>query len=403
MRVAVFLDGEPTSGGGFHYEISLARKLQSYPNINLEFIFFITVASRKKHLESLGLKVVILPNSIFSRMKNLLLRNVKLYSLFRVFNFHRTNFDKILLKENIDLVYFLSPSERCMDLSYHNYIITVWDLCHRDHVEFPEVRNEKVYEKRENLYSRYLSKAVAVSVESEFGRENIVRRYGIDQERVIVLPLTYSESVEKEEIDLPSIDIKKKYQIEGDYVFYPAQFWAHKNHVYIVQALSILKNDHNVIITAVFSGTDKGNLNFILSEADRLHVREQIRYVGFVDSNEIPSLYRQSLSLVMPTYFGPTNIPPLEAFKLGVPVCYSNLVDLADQVGDAAWLLDLKDPRSLVQSLLEILNDKTKVEKRREAGFKKIQSLASDGSIVNLVKILEDFQIKRNCWGKDLS
>ena len=57
------------------------------------------------------------------------------------------------------------------------------------------------------------------------------------------------------------------------------------------------------------------------------------------------SLYKESIALVMPSYFGPTNIPPLEAFNLGVPVLYSDLPGLKDQVGDAALLLDLNKPK----------------------------------------------------------
>ena len=54
----------------------------------------------------------------------------------------------------------------------------------------------------------------------------------------------------------------------------------------------------------------------------------------------------------MPTYFGPTNIPPLEAFALGVPVLYSDLPGLKDQVGDSALLLDLNNPESMAQHML---------------------------------------------------
>ena len=51
----------------------------------------------------------------------------------------------------------------------------------------------------------------------------------------------------------------------------------------------------------------------------------------------------------MPTYFGPTNIPPLEAFSLNVPVCYSDLDGLREQVGEAAFLMNLKNPESLAR------------------------------------------------------
>ena len=44
--------------------------------------------------------------------------------------------------------------------------------------------------------------------------------------------------------------------------------------------------------------------------------------MNFLPDEEISYLYKNCLAVVMPTYFGPTNIPPLEAFKLGIPTIY---------------------------------------------------------------------------------
>ena len=50
----------------------------------------------------------------------------------------------------------------------------------------------------------------------------------------------------------------------------------------------------------------------------------------------------------MPSYFGPTNLPPIEAFKLGVPVFYPDLPGMREYVGNAAILIDLNNPKSFV-------------------------------------------------------
>ena len=42
-------------------------------------------------------------------------------------------------------------------------------------------------------------------------------------------------------------------------IFYPAQFWAHKNHKYIIDAAEILKNENNTKFLFVFCGGNKGN------------------------------------------------------------------------------------------------------------------------------------------------
>jgi len=60
--------------------------------------------------------------------------------------------------------------------------------------------------------------------------------------------------------------------------------------------------------------------------------------LGFVPIEDMRGLYEGSLAIVMPTYFGPTNIPPLEAWTLEKPLIYST--HLAEQAGDAALLID---------------------------------------------------------------
>jgi len=57
-------------------------------------------------------------------------------------------------------------------------------------------------------------------------------------------------------------------------------------------------------------------------------------------------------ALVMPTYFGPTNIPPVEAWSLGVPVLYSSTHFSHGK--DAAEYFNPDSPRSLVYAILNL-------------------------------------------------
>ena len=131
-------------------------------------------------------------------------------------------------------------------LEHLNYIITIWDLCHRDEPEFPEVYKNRVFEKREIDINKCLKRAIAIIADSELGRENIVRRYLIDYSRVYIVPFSPSVETSNQSKEVKK-NIKEKFQISGDYIFYPAQFWAHKNHTYILKGLNILKKTKKLI------------------------------------------------------------------------------------------------------------------------------------------------------------
>ena len=84
-------------------------------------------------------------------------------------------------------------------------------------------------------------------------------------------------------------------------------------------------------------------------------IRNRVIFTGFISNKELVSIYKMSLALVMPTFSGPSNIPPLEAFKLGTPVIYPDLDGLRDQVEDAGLLVDLYNPETLSKCLLKLI------------------------------------------------
>ncbi len=192
--------------------------------------------------------------------------------------------------------------------------------------------------------------------------------------------------------------IKSKYDLTREFIFYPAQFWPHKNHIYILKSLKILKEKYDIKIDAIFSGSDVGNLKYILQEAKKYEIEGQIRYIGYASDEDISHLYRNATALVMPTYFGPTNIPPLEAFAYGCPVCYSNLDGLREQVGQAAFLMDLEDPESLCKHLVTIFNEKDIVNEKVRNGKKLLEAWSEDDFYDVLIKIIEKYEYIRQCW-----
>ena len=123
-----------------------------------------------------------------------------------------------------------------------------------------------------------------------------------------------------------------------------------------------------------------------------------IHYVGFVPNNQIPYLYKQSLSLVMPTYLGPTNIPPLEAFFYKTPVCYSDKPSFREQVRDAAFYIDLKDPHSLVKAIIKIKNNKELVNYKIHKGMEILSSWSEEDFYKCLITMFEEYQYIREGW-----
>ena len=101
----------------------------------------------------------------------------------------------------------------------------------------------------------------------------------------------------------------------------------------------------------------------------------------------------------MPTYFGPTNLPPIEAWLLGKPIIYSS--HLAKQVGNAALLVNPDNANDLANAMLEC--EKLDLQNRlAEEGQKKLMSIESERLRAEdeLCLILERFSLRRQCWDR---
>ena len=156
------------------------------------------------------------------------------------------------------------------------------------------------------------------------------------------------------------------------YIFYPAQFWKHKNHERLITAAKHLSREAPDI-HLVFVGSKKNNYETCVRLVEQLNFGESVTFLGYVPDDHMPELYRRARALVMPTFFGPTNIPPLEAFALGCPVAISDVYGIRQQVGDAALLFDPTNTAEIEDVLSRLWRDDGLCEKLVEAGFERTQ------------------------------
>ena len=164
-----------------------------------------------------------------------------------------------------------------------------------------------------------------------------------------------------------------------------------------MKGLYILEKKYNILLNVIFLEEIKEIKN-IINFANKLGIRNRVIFTGFITNHELVSIYKMSLALVMPTFYGPTNIPPLEAFKLGTPVIYSDLDGLKDQVEDAGLLVDLYDPETLANCLSKLIKKKNFRNNIIEKGYILSKKIENIDRVKILNSILEKFSIKFNTF-----
>lgn len=304
-------------------------------------------------------------------------------------------------RQGIQLVIYPQPNALAFEVGIP-YIMAVHDLQHRLQPEFPEVSADGEWGRREYIMRNGVRHATTVLVDSQLGKEQVLffyGSYGVTADRVQVLPFLPAITLPRDLSVKTQQEIRSRCAIPERYVFYPAQFWPHKNHARIIAALERLRRVNGVKVPAVFCGSSAGHVReghsqLLASMAKDCGVEDQITVLGYVPDDHLSALYSGAVALVMPTFFGPTNIPVLEAWALGCPVLTSDIPGIREQAGDAALLVDPRSAEALADAILRLWTSEELRKDLIERGKRTLSSYTPEHYRKRLREILADAEAR---------
>jgi glycosyltransferase involved in cell wall biosynthesis len=303
--------------------------------------------------------------------------------------------EKLAKTNKLDLVWFLGGG--CFESLDTPYIATVWDLQHRLQPWFPEVSANGIWAARETQYRYFLARASFVITGTEVGRDEVQLFYEVPKFRIVKLPLP-TPQLTRNILDNDSVDVCEKYGIPPNYVFYPAQFWPHKNHVNLLGAIKAIREKYAIELPLVLVGADKGNAPYIREVARELGLQTQLYLLGFVPKADLYDLYKNASLLAYVSLFGPENLPPLEAFAVGCPVLASAVFGSNEQFGDAVLYCDPADPEDIADKIFKLHSDDNLKKRLVELGRSRAELWTADDFVKGVFKIADGFSAIRRNW-----
>lgn len=346
MRIGVFLGCHPVGGGAYQYSVSILDALREL-NAGRDWQVLVVHDTKgwERRLAEYPFRVVAAPEYKLSR---------RLYRTFESrqwsieplrFAFHYTHpLLRLLRRLNCDKWLFPAQDHWPGLLRGVFSIATIHDLMHRYEPRFPEVGG-KEYRKREYRHRAMCKYASRILTDSRLGRQQVMECYGAHlQDKLRPLPFTLPEYLKRCSGDL---SVLKKRAIDAEnFLFYPAQFWRHKNHSNLLLAFRELRAAHPDL-HLVLAGAKRNAWRDVVALIAELGLEDRVHLLGYVNDEEMAGLYKLARALVMPTFFGPTNIPPLEAAWFSCPVVYSKIyafaeMDVENMIGiDPASVADI--------------------------------------------------------------
>jgi glycosyltransferase involved in cell wall biosynthesis len=392
MIVGVHLGGfVPESGGGYTFQAEVVRSLADLAGETRHR--FVLLCPRPEALDPGvrgGLEAAAFPGGPGGRVRSRASR--WLAGLARR-PAPPNRLDEVARATGVQFLWFAGVDAQQTDLPY---VATVWDLQHRLQPWFPEVSAGGVWAWREGFHGAFLRRAAAVITGTEAGRSEVERFYQVPADRILVLPHpTPGFALDA----VPGDDgVLSRYGIPPGYLFYPAQFWSHKNHVNLLIAVRNLRDEHGLSLPVVFVGSDKSNGAHVRRVVGELGLASQVHFLGFVPQADLASLYTRAFALTYVSFFGPENLPPLEAFALGCPVIASDVSGAREQLGDAALRVEPADPAQIaeaVRSLHDTPNLRAELIRR---GRERAARWTGRDFVRGVLAYLDRFDAVRRCW-----
>lgn len=204
------------------------------------------------------------------------------------------------------------------------------------------------------LHRRYhpfiLRNTDVIATDSEYARRTLVRFLRLGSDSVRVIPLGVRRDMHPVNPERARATVTAL-GIEPPYVLYVGAFQARKNLPALVDAFARARTrlpDHRLVLAGP-SQWRYPELHHRISEAG---LGSAVQVAGYVPEHVLPALYSAASVFVLPSLYEGFGIPVLEALACGTPVVCSSASSLPEVAGDAALLVDPRDPDAMADAIV---------------------------------------------------
>jgi glycosyltransferase involved in cell wall biosynthesis len=163
---------------------------------------------------------------------------------------------------------------------------------------------------------------------------------------------------------------RKRWGLEQPFFLYISRLeHPAKNHVRLIEAFNRFKASTRSPWQLAFSGSDWHGAERIHAMAAASPYKSDIRFLGFVDDDSLPDLYRAAEVFVYPSLFEGFGFPPIEAMACGCPVISSTRGSLKEVVAAAARTVDPESLDDMTSALTNLATDPGLRQRLSLSGF----------------------------------
>lgn len=377
-RIAFTLIGGKSWVGGYNYQVNLLSSLALYEKERIQACLFLGVdvdddiLNRFKQIA--GLEIA--QSAIFNT------KNTKVRLLKALICGNDSDALKIFTEHKIDVVF-----EVANFYGWRFPIPAIAWIPDFQHLHLSYLFSKFAYCKRElGFYAQIFSRRY-IMLSSEDARKSCEHFYPKSIGKTFVVKFAVSAQV----IEVDAKPILALYKLPKHFFFLPNQFWKHKNHKCVIDALKIARDGGQNFVVAVsgmqLDTRDETYFPSLKKLIEENKLEQNFRLLGVIPYQHIQVLMSQCSALINPSKFEGWSTTVEEAKSLGVPMILSSLAVHKEQALDNAYYFDADSPMDLAKVLqkFRVVKDSKKSilqEKALQNALNRVASFAKD--FVNL-------------------
>ena len=345
MRLAFTLFGDDSWTGGLNYLRNLFSAIAELPHRAVEPVLFVAPGTPGAALDALtpflGQVPVVVEgwrNSRANRVRRLFQGAILQCDYVSLAAFRAQRIDAVFQNDAWYGLRFPLPT-----------LVWIADFQHR---HLPEMFSRYRRMKRDLGYAVLCRSASRVMVSSEDARRDCESFFTGAQSRVAVVP--FAVRMDDAGHAVGPVEVRSSYGLPERYLYLPGQLWRHKNHLAVVDALCLLRDEgSHVVVVATGNPKDRRNPDHpqrLLDRVKREGLDAHFRFLGMVPYAHINPLMRGAVALLNPSLFEGWSTTVEEAKALGVPLLLSDLQLHREQAVGKALFFDPRSPRAMADA-----------------------------------------------------
>lgn len=225
---------------------------------------------------------------------------------------------------------------------------------------------------------------------SEFSKQDILRFFPIDENKIFVTPLAADKKYTPlEKLHCRNL-LRETYNLNKPFILYLGGFSERKNVASILTAFSKVYRDLDKEYNLVIVGGYKDSSQRLVKLTNELKIDSHVVFTGFVPEDHLPIFYNSCEAFIYPSFYEGFGLPPLEAMNCGTPVIASNLTSIPEVVGDGGILINPYDISEISEAIGNLLsNEKLKAELSYK-GLKRAKEFSWQNTALNTLKVYEN-------------